>query len=148
MIATMSTAAPRQGIPLRPDRDAVARDWRRSFIRASTANALSRMQKETGAEEIVRTNWPDDARAAVIARSAMSPMRVGDYPGDVVAELMLLSPDSAAAQLLGLATKVNLSGISSFSFPLSTSFTAAKFCEEGFPISVEQGDGKVVLRSR
>ena len=52
---------------------------------------------------------------------------------------MLLAPESAAAKLFDLAVKVDLSGISSFSFPLASTFTEAKFVEEGFPISVGQG---------
>jgi hypothetical protein len=35
--------------------------------------------------------------------------------------------------------KVDLAGISSFSFPLPSTFTEAKFVEEGFPIPVGQG---------
>jgi hypothetical protein len=120
-------APARQGIPLRPDRDAVAREWRRSFVNDATVTVLSRIRK-TDAREIERE-----------IRSPVTPIKVGDYPGDVVAKLMLLAPQSAAAKLFGLAIKIDLAGIASFSFPLASSFTAAQFVEEGMPISVGMG---------
>jgi hypothetical protein len=72
-------------------------------------------------------------------RGAVTPLKASDLPGDAVAALMLLAPQSAAAKLFGLAIKVDLAGISSFSFPLPTNFTEAKFVVEGEPISVGQG---------
>lgn len=120
----MNTQRP---IPLRPDRDATAREWRRSFVQDATIKALARMRK-TSADEI-----------RLELRGAVEPMKAANYPGGTVAKLMLLAPTSAAAKLFELATKVDLAGISSFSFPLASTFTEAKFVAEGFPISVGQG---------
>jgi hypothetical protein len=132
-------AGPRVGIPLRPDRTALAADAKRSFIRAATATALSQIQK-TNAERILNEAWPNDARAALIVRSPVTPMKSGDYPGGVLTGLMQLAPKSAAVRLFELAVQVNLKGLSQFSFPLASSFTAAQFFEEGQPISVGIGD--------
>ncbi|MBR0746195.1 hypothetical protein JQ582_19880 [Bradyrhizobium japonicum] len=137
----MSTAlAPaRQGIPFRADPSAKARAWVESFIRAATVRVLSRLQK-TSAESILRdTGWHHDSLTGLILRAPVEPLKQADVPGDSVAALMLLAPQSAAAKLFGLAVKVDLAGISSFSFPLPSNFTEAKFVIEGEPISVGQG---------
>ncbi|MBR0732418.1 phage major capsid protein [Bradyrhizobium japonicum] len=125
----MSTALlpARQGIPLRVDRDAAAREWRNGFVRSATVTTLSLLRKAP-AGEIERE-----------IRSPVSPMKVGDYPGSSVVRLLTLAPKSAAAQLVPLATVVDLKGISSFSFPLPTNFAAASFVGEGQPIPVRQG---------
>ncbi|MEY9183143.1 hypothetical protein ABIG06_004724 [Bradyrhizobium sp. USDA 326] len=120
----MSNARP---IPLRPDPNAVAREWRASFIDDATVTVLSRMRK-TGADEV-----------RLELRAPVEPLKQGDVPGDSVAALMLLAPQSAAAKLFGLAVNVDLAGISSFSFPLPSNFTEAKFVAEGAPISVGMG---------
>ncbi len=137
----MSTAlAPaRQGIPFRPDPSAKARAWRESFIRAATARVLSRIQK-TSVEAVLRdAAWQHDNLTGLILRAPVEPLKQADLPGDAVAALMLLAPSSAAAKLFDLAVKVDLSGISSFSFPLPSNFTEAKFVIEGEPISIGQG---------
>jgi len=137
----MSTAlAPaRQGIPFRADPSAKERAWVESFIRAATVRVLSRIQK-TSVESILRdAGWQHDSLTGLILRAAVEPLKQGDLPGDSVAPLMLLAPQSAAAKLFDLAVKVDLSGISSFSFPLPSNFTEAKFVIEGEPISVGQG---------
>ncbi|MBR0787389.1 hypothetical protein [Bradyrhizobium iriomotense] len=132
----MSNARP---IPLRPDHSAVAREWHRSFIRAATARVLSRVQK-TSVEAVLRdAGWQHDNLTGLILRAPVEPLKQADLPGDSVAALMLLAPQSAAAKLFDLAVKVDLAGISSFSFPLPSNFTDAKFVIEGEPISVGQG---------
>jgi hypothetical protein len=131
--------APRpQGIPLRPDRDAVARDWKRGFIRSATATVLGRIQK-TSADAILRESWPNDRTAELIVRAPVVPMKAADFPGGSVVKLMLLAPRSAAARLFELATVVDLKGLSQFSFPLPTNFSNAVFIGEGSPIPVKQG---------
>lgn len=128
----------RRPIPLRPDRSAPDREWLVSFVRASTARVLSRIQK-TSADAIMREHWADDSLGGLILRSPVEPLKQSDLPGDSVAALMLLAPQSAAVRLFELATKVDLSGISSFSFPLPSSFGEAVFVGEGMPIPVTQG---------
>jgi hypothetical protein len=133
-------AQARVGIPLRPDPLARDREWRQSFVRSAAATVLSRIQKDTGSpEQIVRAHWPNDDRAAVIVRGAVTPLMQGDYPGSTVARLLLLAPKSGAAQLFPLATVVDLKGVSSFSFPLPTNFANAGFVPEGQPIPLRQG---------
>jgi hypothetical protein len=124
-----------------PSRDDLADAWKRRFVRAATATALSRIPKDLGsAEKILRENWPHDRNAAdLIVRSPSGSTSVGDFPGAAVARLMLLAPKSAAAQLFGLAMSVDLRGIASFTFPLPQNFTAAVFVGEGQPIGVRQG---------
>ncbi len=40
----------RQGIPLRPDPSAHDREWKRSFVRASTSVVIAKLQKSSAAE--------------------------------------------------------------------------------------------------
>jgi hypothetical protein len=130
---------PRSFMP--PSRDALASEWRKSFTRAATATALSRIRKDMGpAERILRESWPHDRNADLIVRSPSGPpTEVADFPGSAVAKLMLLSPRSAGAQLFSLAMSVDLKGVAQFTFPLPSNFTAAAFVGEGAPISVRQG---------
>ena len=65
----------RSPIPLRPDRDALARSERRSFVRACTALALGAKQGVSPAH-VVKT-W-DDSRAELILRAASSPASTGN----------------------------------------------------------------------
>jgi hypothetical protein len=130
--------APRVGIPLRPDRSAVDREWRRSFIRAATSVVIAKLQK-TNAVEIQRANWPNDRSAELLVRGAVSPITQDAYPGSTVAKLLLLAPNSGAAMLFPLATVVDLKGVASFSFPLPTNFADASFVGDGQPIPVRQG---------
>jgi hypothetical protein len=125
-----------------PSRDDLADAWKRRFVRAATATALSRIRKDLGsAEKILRENWPHDRNAAdlIVRNPSGPPTSVGDFPGAAVARLMLLAPKSAAAQLFALAQSVDLKGIAQFTFPLPQNFTAAQFVGEGAPISVRQG---------
>ncbi|MGO4506022.1 hypothetical protein AB4Z51_03310 [Bradyrhizobium sp. 2TAF36] len=69
----------------------------------------------------------------------MQPLKASDFPGNAVAKFVALAPRSAIAQLTPLATVVDLSGVSTFSFPLPTNFAAASFVAEGAPIPVRQG---------
>ena len=84
----MNEIRPRSFMP--PSRDAVARDWHRSFVRGATATTLSQIRK-TSAAEILRANWPNDRSADLIVRAPVTPLKVGDYPGSTVAKLMLLA---------------------------------------------------------
>ncbi|WP_354099347.1 hypothetical protein [Bradyrhizobium sp. S3.9.2] len=106
---------------------AAAREWRRSFVNDATIKTLARMRK-TSADEI-----------RLELRSAVEPMKAADFSGDTVAALMTLAPDSALTEILDLAVKIDLTGVSQFSFPLPGSFSNAVFVEEGFPIPVGQG---------
>ncbi len=128
----------RQGIPLRPDPSARDRDWVRSFTRAATYTVVAKLLKSSAAE-IHHANWPDDTRAGLIVRGAVSPTKQDAYPGSSVTRLLLLAPKSAASQLAPLATVVDLKGVDQFSFPLASTFADASFVGEGAPIPVRQG---------
>ncbi|MCA1415287.1 hypothetical protein I6F30_29770 [Bradyrhizobium sp. NBAIM20] len=101
--------------------------WRAAYINDATVTVLSRMRK-TSAEEV-----------RLELRAPVEPLKQAAIPADAVAALMLLAPQSAAAKLFELAVKVDLAGVSSFSFPLPSNFTEAKFVVEGEPIPVGQG---------
>ena len=122
-----------------PTLDMLQRDWRQSFIRAATANVIARIQKLPDAGAILRAAWPDDDRANLILRAPVEPTKLAALSGNAVTRLLLLAPKSAAARLLDTAIKIDLTGVSSFSFPLATNFTEATFIGEGMPIPV--GDG-------
>jgi hypothetical protein len=116
----------RQGIPLRPDVNAAAREWRRSFVRDATLSTLATIRKTTVAE------------VSREIRSPVSPTKVGAYPGSSVSRLMLLAPRSGAAQLFEPPTVVvELRGIDSLSFfPSPSNFSGATFVGEDKPIPV------------
>jgi hypothetical protein len=134
----MNEAVRKPFLPPTPNDAAV--EWRRSFIRAATASALAQIQKRPDAGDVLRTNWPDDTRAGIILqRGAVEPTKLSALSGNSVTRLMLLAPQSAAVKLFELAIKIDLSGVSQFSFPLASSFAEATFIEEAMPIPV--GDG-------
>jgi hypothetical protein len=114
-------------IPLRPDRDAAAREWRRAFVDDATVNVLARMRK-TSADEV-----------RLELRSPVSPARVGDFPGGSVTQLMILAQDTALAEILDLAVKVDLKGVQQLRLSSPTNFSQAVFIEEGFPIPAASG---------
>jgi hypothetical protein len=123
-----------------PSRSEIDAGWKRSFIRAATSVVLSKVRRDLGSpQQVLRANWPNDDRAAVITRGAVEPMKVGDFPGSSVVRLLQLAPKSAAAQLFPSATVIDLDGISQCSFPLASSFAAAGFIAEGAPIPLRQG---------
>ena len=104
-----------------PSRADLATEWRRSFVRASTAKVLAQIEKlltlTRSCAQIGRlTNAPDDFRGAV------EPLKQAGMPGNVVTQLISLAPESAAARLFQSAVQVDLSGTSQFSFPFASSF--------------------------
>jgi hypothetical protein len=128
MIAPMSTAQPtRIGIPLRPDRSALGREWRRGFVDDATSAVLARMRKTSAA----------DVRREI--RSAVQTTKVGAFPGDSIAQLMVLADDTAFAEILGLAFKVDMTGVASYNFLLPSNATHGVFIEEDRPIPPMQG---------
>ncbi|WP_409191039.1 hypothetical protein [Bradyrhizobium sp. RDM4] len=120
----MNTQRP---IPLRPDRDAAAREWRRSFVDDATVNVLARMRK-TSADEV-----------RLELRSPVTPARVGDFPGKTVTLVMILAQDTALSEILDQATKVDLTGVAQLNLSVPTNFSQAMFIEEGFPIPLARG---------
>jgi hypothetical protein len=107
----------------------------RSWYRAITAQALSECYGQGKPEQILRSNWKNDDKAALILRSAVSPTTTGDFiVSNVVAAFRSIAPDSAALALFDRANMLDLSGVNSIAVPaLSSLPTAPAFVGEGKP---------------
>ncbi|MET4478826.1 hypothetical protein [Bradyrhizobium sp. F1.13.3] len=120
----MNTQRP---IPLRPDVTAAAREWRRSFVDDATVRALARLRRTS----------VDEVRLEL--RAPVSPMKVGDFPGGSIAELMALADNTALAEIFDLAHKIDMTGKASFEVVLPSNVTEAVFVEEDAPIPSASG---------
>jgi hypothetical protein len=125
----------RQGIPFRPDRDALAADHRRSFVRACVALMLGARQG-TAPERIIRS-W-DDPRAELILRAATSATTTSSASAlqlQTTAILPLLAPASASARLLAMARPLDLAGLASIRLPFigQSGRPPVPFVAEGSP---------------
>jgi hypothetical protein len=110
------------------------------LVRAATCIALAEVRK-TSIRQILNEHWPDDHIAALIVRGAVSPTTRTDYPGNSLTGVLNLAPRSASSRLFAqAAAHVDLTGASSFSFPLAGISAVAKFCGEGQPIPVLKGN--------
>src|SRR5215467_3863192 len=112
----------RIGIPLRPDPLALARMERRSFHRAAAAMAMTAQRGRTSvgprADEVLRDNWHDDDAARQILKAASSPLTTSNFAAIQSTKFVeMLAPDCAAAKLLDLGYKFDLSGINSIKLP-------------------------------
>ena len=131
----------RIGVPLRADPLAMARMERRSFHRACAALAMTTSRGRTSqgprAEEVLRDNWHEDDRAPLILKAATSPLTTSNYAAIQSTKFVeMLAPDCAAAKLLNLGYKFDLSGINSIKLPfIGGSGRPAKpaFIAEGQP---------------
>ena len=104
-------------IPLRADPTALARDERRSFVRACTAMVLGG-RDTVSPDRVLARMFPNDAGALRVLKAAQSPTTTGDYPqSQVMRVLPQLAPQSASARLLALATTVNLAGVTTIRVP-------------------------------
>ena len=115
MAIARSTSSP---IPLRPDRDALSRSERRSFIRACTAMALGAKQGVPAAR--ILKSLGDDPRADLILRAASDPASTTNTAAlglQSTRVLAQLAPAAASARLLALATSLDLSGLQSIRLP-------------------------------
>jgi hypothetical protein len=137
MEATMNAPA-RQGIPLRPDVRALASSERRSFVRACTAMMLGAKHRQRP-DTILGKTWPDDSVAPRVLKAATSPTTSGDYPSmQAVQVLPMLSPQAASARLLGLASSVDLRGLTTVAVPFigATGRPVVPFVQEGKPLPI------------
>lgn len=110
------------GIPLRPDPLALRTMERRSFNRAVAALAMTtsrgRTRQGPPADEVLRSAWRDDDKAALILRAATSPLGTLNFAAiQSTAVLPMLAPDAASSRLLNLGAKLDLDGISSIKLP-------------------------------
>jgi hypothetical protein len=131
----MNMSAQQQPIPLRPDKGALARAERRSFVRACAALVLGNRPGAPHPEQIVKA-WGDDAMAGRILKAAQSPTSTADYPQlQSTAVLPMLAPSSASARLLAAASSLDLAGVASIRLPFigATGRPAVPFVAEGSP---------------
>jgi hypothetical protein len=94
---------------------------RRSFNRAAAALAMttrgSTVQR-TAAAEVLQANWRDDDAAKQILKAATSPLTTSNFAAIQSTKFVeMLAPDCAAAKLLSLGYKFDLSGINSIKLP-------------------------------
>jgi HK97 family phage major capsid protein len=128
----------RSPIPLRPNRDALARSERRSFVRACTAMALG-TKRGIEPKDVVKT-W-DDARAELILRAASSTATTASASALSLTSttvLPMLAPAAASSRLLATATTLDLSGLQSIKLPFIglAGMPPVPFVAEGDPGSV------------
>ena len=126
-----------QGVPLRPDRDAVAVLDRRSFFRAAAAAYIGHRDR-TDPVAVLRRTWADDSAERVL-RAAMAPTSTSDFPAAQANRVLpLLSPSSASARLLSLATSFDMRGYATIAIPWigTNTIPLPLFVGEGLPIPV------------
>lgn len=107
----------RSPVPLRPDRDALGRAERRSFVRACTAVALGAKQG-IPPQRVVKA-W-DDGRAELILKAASAPATTTSAAALQLQStriLPMLAPAAASSRLLALATTLDLAGLGSIKLP-------------------------------
>jgi Phage capsid family len=128
----------RQGIPLVPDRGALAAADRRSLIRAFTAKALA-VAPGQDAGDVLRRAWPEDREAGLILRAAVSPIDSGDFPAITTASVLpALAPASASARLFARCLQVDLAGIAKVRVPHVAAAPQPGFIAEGEPAPVAE----------
>jgi hypothetical protein len=118
---------------------------RRSFNRACAALAMT-TRGSTGhrapAEEVLRANWRDDDRAGQILKAATSPATTQDFAAIQSTKFVqMLAPDCAAAKLLNLGYKFDLTGINLIKLPFvggSGRPAQPVFIAEGAPAPVPE----------
>jgi hypothetical protein len=126
------------GIPLRPDRDALASADRRSLHRAVTALALANV-REQRPETLVRAIWPDDAQASLIVKAAVSPTSTSSYPQITTATVLpALAPASASARLFARCLQIDLAGVAKVRVPFTVDAPQPTFVGEGSAAPVAQ----------
>jgi hypothetical protein len=120
-----------------PTRDAVAREQRRSILRAITAVALSGDQGSP--DKIVSRAWPTDNLAALIIKTAVAPMTLASsgLPAAVSIDVLpSIAPMSAAVRMFARCMRVNLDGVNQVSVPRGLNATTPIFIAEGAPAPV------------
>src|SRR5262245_35339236 len=104
------------GIPLRADPSLLRNAERRSFVRAGAAFVLG--AKDSRSPDSVLRHWRDDPMVGRIVKAAQRQTSTKDFPQlQATATLPMLSPASASARLLGLATSLDLSGVTIINVP-------------------------------
>jgi hypothetical protein len=114
----------------------------RSWHRAIAAQALAARHK-TGASriaaEIVKSTWPNDERALMITRGAVTPTTsAGLWTYDPVGPFRSLAPSSAALSLFQLGMALDLNGVTTIRIPAVPTNPLPVFVGEGLPGPVVQ----------
>jgi hypothetical protein len=137
-------AGPRVGIPLRPDRTALAAEQRRSLIRAVTGFAFSSQRPE----HYVEASWSNDHLASLIVKVATKvaikaatepPMTIAasGLPEAVALNVLpTLAPMSAATRLFAKCMRVSLDGVNKISVPRVVPGKTPIFVAEAAPVPV------------
>jgi hypothetical protein len=133
----------RQGIPLRPDPDALVERHVTSLARAAVLVARKVFDRSPeGMEGFVRERgWQDDRTAAILTRAAVAPALTTQTGWAkelaIVTQSFVrtLVPMSAAAQLLDQAIQVSFNGTATITFPTILPGSAT-WVAEGQPIRV------------
>jgi hypothetical protein len=90
---------------------------KQSLVRAITASALA-AREHGDAHRILRSAWPDDNRAQMILRAAVTPTSTADFPTfDPVTAFRSIAPASAAFALFDRGLKLDLTGLHSIKIP-------------------------------
>lgn len=136
----------RQGIPLRPDYAARARNnWLERSVVASAISVAVDAPVTGGPAGIAKRMWGDGSVVDAICRGAVVPTSTSTasaLAGSAVADFVAsLQPVSAAAKLIAAAPRVSLDGVASITIPARSGAIPADdvlWIEEGNPIPVAQ----------
>jgi hypothetical protein len=112
----------------------------RSWHRAIAAKVLA-VNNYGDAAKIAKAAWPNDDRAVMITRGAMTPTTsAGLWTYNPVTAYRSLAPSSAALALFQMGMALDLSGVTTIKIPHASTGTLPVFVGEGMP-------GPVVQRS-
>lgn len=126
-------------ISLRLDPGGVLQSERRSWQRALAAHALATVQHGDAAK-IAKAAWPNDERAQMITRGAVTPTTTADlWTFDPTIAYRSLAPSSAALALFQMGLALNLEGVSTIRIPSVAGLPVRPvFVDEGQPAPTVQ----------
>ena len=123
-----------QPIPLRPDVGAMRAVERRTFMRAAAAAYIGHRDRADPVA-VLRRSFADDSAERVL-KAAMTPSGTADFPAAQANRVLpLLSPSSASARLLALATSLDMTGYATIAVPwiAASAIAPPAFIGEGAP---------------
>jgi hypothetical protein len=136
----MTTAIRRPLVPEDLNREAFARETRRSLVRALTCATLAGLRGGNATDILERTWGGDDHIARLLLRAATTPTSTGSFPAaEGLAGLVLLAPSSGALRLFGEQTKLTLGQNSTVRVPGVGTPPVAPFVPELSPGPLLQG---------
>jgi hypothetical protein len=111
-----------------------------TFVRATIAVGMGKLDRNVGPEAYARKTWPGDRNVETVLRAATAPATIatsGPLAQVVAAFLPALTPVSAGADLLQRALGLSFDGYAQINIP-SIGPLIADFVAEGAPIPVQQ----------